>query len=339
MKPKGDNRPSVSVDYVAALLQLADSHGIAKEKLLAGSRIPLTALHQPGTYVTVSQYRNVFKNAVKLLNDPAIGLRFGLQQNITIHGSLGFAIISSSSFRHAAQLACKYVKTRNRLVRLKFMREAQFVIFQHDLSLAPGALYRFMVEQAFSGYALFLESHLGRFKGSVLLNYPEPDYGDLYRNIFQDVTFNAKYNQIRFPVDLFRKQVVMGNPTLVKIAEKQCEILLAQMDQDNNFPQKIHDLLIKTPGFFPTQEEVARQLKLSKRTLSRRLDQYGTSYQKIIRKVRQELAIHYLTSTNWTIEDIADMLDYESASNFGRAFKRWTGIPPGVYRKSKPASP
>ncbi len=336
-KIKEDNRQAVSRDYVAALLQLAESHSVSQKQMLKGSGISEQQLNQPDTFMTVSQYRSVFNNGLKALKDPALGLRFGQQQHIAVHGALGYAIISSSNLKQAAQLVCKYIKIRNRLLNLKFTRKDQWVIFQMDIALAQDRLYRFMVEQAFSSYTLVLQSLLGKLKVSAFFDYPEPEYSDIYHSIFkQEVTFNAGYNQIRFLHEFTQRPIVMGNPALVKIAEKQCETLLAQLNEDIDLPGRIHDLLMKVPGMFPSQEEVARQFKLSGRTLVRRLKKYGISYQDILKNVRHELAVHYLTSTSWTVEDIAGLLGYESASNFGRAFKKWTGKSPGTYRRSKP---
>ena len=51
--------------------------------------------------------------------------------------------------------------------------------------------------------------------------------------------------------------------------------------------------------------------------------------QQILDEVRQNLAIQYLGSTNWTIDKIASSLAFSDASNFSRAFKKWTGKSPG----------
>ena len=105
-----------------------------------------------------------------------------------------------------------------------------------------------------------------------------------------------------------------------------------KQEEEESLPQQIQALLIEIPGHLPSQEEVASRLGISKRTLVRRLHHRGTSYLEVVKSVRQELALHYLTTTNWSVEEVSLMLGYESASNFGRAFKKWMGESPGSYR-------
>jgi len=71
---------------------------------------------------------------------------------------------------------------------------------------------------------------------------------------------------------------------------------------------------------------------MSSRTLKRKLQQLGTSYQKILDDLRKGLAVEHLTQTSSTVDDIALMLGYSDASNFARAFRRWTGRSPTDYR-------
>ena len=325
---------AVSRDYVVALLRMAESHGIAKKNMLRGTGISDRELSDRDTYVTVRQYRRLFHNASKELRDPAFGLRFGQQQHVAVHGALGFAVVNSADLEQAARVTCKYIKTRNRLVSLTLVKEDRSAVLDMEVSLPQeDELYRFLVEQSLSAFALILTSLLGTVDYAVTFKYPEPDYGDVYLDIFkQRVSFDAEANQMRLPLDLLRRPVALSNPALIRIAEKQCEILLAKQEEEENLPQQIQALLIEIPGHLPSQEEVASRLGISKRTLVRRLHRMGMSYVEVVKSVRQELALHYLITTNWSMEEISSMLGYESPSNFGRAFKTWTGESPGAYR-------
>lgn len=82
------------------------------------------------------------------------------------------------------------------------------------------------------------------------------------------------------------------------------------------------------PGF----DDLARQLNMSERTLRRRLDREGTSYQRIKDTVRREAAIAYLENPEMTVSDVAELLGFSDPSAFHRSFKRWTGRSPGDYR-------
>ncbi len=79
--------------------------------------------------------------------------------------------------------------------------------------------------------------------------------------------------------------------------------------------------------------EVARALHVSPRTLHRRLEDEGSSFQAIKDALRHDLAISRLAKTAQPLEGIAADLGFADASAFYRAFSAWTGSGPRDYRR------
>lgn len=80
-------------------------------------------------------------------------------------------------------------------------------------------------------------------------------------------------------------------------------------------------------------DEVARALHFSVRTLARRLGEEGTRFQAIKDELRRDVAIQRLILTRTPIALIGNELGFDDPTTFYRAFKKWTGSPPGVYRR------
>ncbi len=78
---------------------------------------------------------------------------------------------------------------------------------------------------------------------------------------------------------------------------------------------------------------VARELHVSDRTLRRHLAAEGSSFQEILSSQRFAMAAQLLTATGSSVQDIAMRLGYSDASNFGHAFRQWTGMSPRQYRQ------
>ena len=47
---------------------------------------------------------------------------------------------------------------------------------------------------------------------------------------------------------------------------------------------------------------------------------------------RKELAVHYISRPELTIEAIAALMGFQDNSAFYRSFKKWTGLTPGQFR-------
>lgn len=82
-----------------------------------------------------------------------------------------------------------------------------------------------------------------------------------------------------------------------------------------------------------TEEDLARELNLSKRQLSRNLREiYGMSFREKLCDVRVHNAVKLLTQTDSSVERIAAMVGYESPSGLYRAFERQLGMKISEFR-------
>ena len=81
-------------------------------------------------------------------------------------------------------------------------------------------------------------------------------------------------------------------------------------------------------------EATASRLATSARTLQRRLREEKTSYGELLDSCRRDIAVQLLADRNLAIYEIAFMLGYSEPSTFQRAFRRWEGVSPRVFRRT-----
>jgi AraC-like DNA-binding protein len=86
-------------------------------------------------------------------------------------------------------------------------------------------------------------------------------------------------------------------------------------------------------GSRPSLDAVARELAVSPRSLQKSLKTEGASYQRLLDRVRQEIAIDSLGDPDLSLCDVAFLLGFAEQSAFNHAFKRWTGSSPRQYRE------
>lgn len=83
-----------------------------------------------------------------------------------------------------------------------------------------------------------------------------------------------------------------------------------------------------------TVASLARQASMSRSGFAARFTQLvGTPPLKYLTNWRMHKAAELLHDENWTVKEIAVRVGYDSEVAFNQAFKRWSGFPPGVYRR------
>lgn len=97
---------------------------------------------------------------------------------------------------------------------------------------------------------------------------------------------------------------------------------------------RVIDVLRQRVGRDPLSiDRIAEDLKLSKRTLQRRLQQQGANFAQLRDALRFHYAIKYLIDEHMSVDTVSKALDFSDRTSFTNAFKRWTGLSPSVFRK------
>ncbi len=117
---------------------------------------------------------------------------------------------------------------------------------------------------------------------------------------------------------------------LIEQAEKYLRSLY---EQDNIAEQLMRKLAELMAAGEANADSACRAMRLSRRTLQRRLRAEKTSFQKVLNEARAVLAVNYLSDSRLKSLEIAMLLGYSNISSFTTAFKSWYDIPPAEYRQ------
>lgn len=332
-----DSTPIIPVNYMRIFVMVAERMGASRQALLDGTGIDDALLAQPDAYMTFGQYKALKQRTRVEVRDPSFHFQYGASINLTEHGKLGYAAFSSATFEDALKKTVKYIKILNRMYSLDADINGDTVTLSMDTLMPVADLYICEIEQIsaaiFQAFKVLPNDASNVFE--MRFRYAEPAYSELYRNYFGDICrFGCQANQIVFSIRELRRYWNFGDPIIEKIAQRNCEEALAQIEQDISYAARVREVIQSFGRRFPNQEQVAEQLGIPTRSLARYLQREATSFQEISDAVRRDLATHYLTSTDWSIDDIAELTGYSSAANFGRAFKKWTGRNPSEIRQS-----
>ncbi len=117
---------------------------------------------------------------------------------------------------------------------------------------------------------------------------------------------------------------------LTEHAEKYLKSLNNQDNVVDQLKRMLADLMACGEA---NADAACRALRLSRRTLQRRLKAEKTSFQKVLKEVRAELAVRYLSDRRLKSLEVAMLLGYSNLSSFTTAFKSWYDMPPAAYRQ------
>ncbi|CAA0121303.1 putative HTH-type transcriptional regulator [BD1-7 clade bacterium] len=334
------NKKIIAMDYVVLLLEyLRQKHpNIHDDTILKNTGIDHTTIANRDGFLSISQYSALLDNAQQYLQDPVLGLRLGQLQHIAAHGPLGYAILSSKSLDEALNMVCRFIRIRNNLTQIHYERSDNKVVLRMGIETLPiGPLYQFVVEQSFSSFVYIVKSLSGinDMPLETRFCYPEPNNSEFYQTLFgAPPVFSASSNELCIARDYLTEFKLNGDDMFASLAEQQCQKIMTRLQREDGIVSDICQILMSNTGSFPKQGDVAAAMNMSVRTLVRRLAEQQTSFAEILNDCKFELAKNYLLTTDWSNEEIAYLLGYESPGNFSRSFKKWAALSPSVFRRT-----
>jgi len=320
---------STPAQYVLILIDLVESQGYDRAQLMAGTSLAETGITGIGARVNDRDFNRLVKNAFALTGDPALGLNLGLRLNLGAHAVLGQAFMTCQNLAEVMELFLNYYHLLSPALQIEFETRDKRC-FLTTLSTPEDLAVEFGCELMYSGILNTLQGLLNNpeLKVRLELPYRKPDHAQMYYNIFgRDVHFNCLHQRISFDESLMATALPSSNPALRSLYEQECARLLADLEKNSVVEQSLQ-LLRKLEGQYPQMPQLARMLSFSARTYRRRLEEEQQSYQGLLDQVRAEHATRYLQNTQLPLSTIAYIVGFNDASNFRRAYTRWTGNSP-----------
>ncbi len=318
----------------ALVAEMADQ-GIAAEALLQGTGLRPKQLDDPQARISQQQKVTLFRNTKRLTAVPDVGLRAGARQRLSDFGVYGYAVVSSKTFGDAVLLGIKHVRLAGPVLEKRFRIDGDVAVFEaHDM-LDLGDVLPLATEFWFASIlklcACVLEAPMPSRR--LLLPYPRPGHAAAYERMFGcPVSFDAGVMEWHFDAAVLRAPCPNANPITAGICTQFCERMFDSLPDETDLSRSIRTACLNSRGEFPNADEMASRLGLSVRTLHRRLAEQGQQYQRIVDDVRRSLAIEFLENTSLSVEEIAGRVGFSEASNFRKAFRKWTGHAPAHFR-------
>ena len=299
--------------------------------------LDLEQLRQGQGFVSFENICHVIQHALHDTPHKHLGLLLGSHEGQTSMGILGFAMQACKTVAEALQVALHYHPISGSVLDLNVLIQDDYCEVEICERQPCHTLDAFFCDEVIASMMTCLQMMLGQQAQAICLhlNYDHSNYIDDYQSIFNcPIYFNAPRNIIRFDSAILSLPLKGYSPANFQTAIQICDLALQDYQHRNekNTVQLLQHLIEShLPARFD-MTQAAQHFQLSERHLRRLLLNEGLSFQHIRQNVLTHKACHLLKQ-NHSISEISYLLGFSELREFRRAFKRWTGASPSVYKK------
>ena len=307
--------------------------GVKPANVLRRAGLPDDLLQQPSVRLPAADYYRLWDSIEAETGDPLFPLRLCQAIRSEAFSPTLFAALCSPNLLVAAQRIARY---KALIAPMRFtVTEARNVVTVEvtwlDTSLTPPTSLVVM-ESLFSvALARMGTRELIRPVEATTTVLPSPlkPYEEFLGARLQ----RASKNRVTFTTADATRPFLTSNEPLWAAFEPELRTRLADLESLATTAKRVRAALLEAlPSGLVTMDAIANKLALSKRTLQRRIEAEGTSFQQILQETREALARHYLEKTTLPAAEISLLVGFDEPNSFYRAFRKWTGTTPEAVR-------
>lgn len=337
---------TVPTGYVRYLLNQVAQQGYDVDALLEDVGINVGEMDQ-GTEFSAVKFGQLYQRVMYVTQDEYFGMLSGSQLPLGAFRMMCHCIIHCSSLERAIYRAGEFheicrgtrykpvVSKTGRYSRLTFALLDRLKEQLPDEPLPEEDAAR--VRTTLSMWHHFLCWLMGMRLDlkAVYFRAQAPADHELFRTLFQcEVKFNQSQDALIFPSKYLDFPLVQTETSLRDFLHTAPYQLIVPIKNHRSLTAQVIALFGKDfSRELPSAEDVASSVSMSVSTLRRRLQEEGTSFQRIKDDCRKEAALTYMNSPQLAINDVARLMGFDEPSAFFRSFKKWTGMTPGDYRR------
>jgi AraC-like DNA-binding protein len=316
-----------------------EEHGVSASAVLRRAGLSQGYIDQPRVLLKTEEVFAFWHAVGEVSTNPAIGLLLGTETKTERFHLTGLAALASESFGAAVEQMARYKQLTCPEEILQKKSDKEWSI-QFRWLLSDEVEPPVLIECAFAWMLSIARHGTGTRLSPLRVEFLEPcaHSKTIERHFGCPVVCGTPGNAIVFRASDAQRPFVTRNAELLAMLAPQFEEELKQDNADENFVERVRlAVQQKLTGRRPTIEDIADALHLSSRTLQRRLQDEGFSFQRVLEEARHQLARHYLNNPVLDLNEAAYLLGYEDGNSFVRAFRTWEGVPPARWRENQRA--
>jgi len=326
-------RWTLPANNARAFIDAFERIGYQIEPLLASARLRVHDLDDPDAELPCETLGALIASAQRQRFTPNLALELARVTPIGAYPLLDYLVLTSETVGAGVRQVSRYQRIIGDPVDLQVREQADTV----RIEMAPAA-GPFSIEFTASIMVLhFTHETDGGFAATrVVFQHAVDDRGAYERALGCPVEPQGSWNGISLSPAAWRLPLPRRDPVLRQLLETQADGILARQPARIGLASQVQRALAsRVAGGDTSIGALAKELAMSGRTLQRRLATEGVSYHALLDDARKAAASQYLSESTLAIGEIAYLVGYSEPAPFHRAFKRWFGKTPDVFRAEK----
>lgn len=327
--------PTVWTRAARQFVLRAEDAGIDRAALLTCAGLRPADLVDPDARVPLAGLYALLEGMEQLSGDPFVHMRVTRAIEFAALDVLAFVVMTSATFDAGLRAMLRYQRLWIDGERYELEERGEWTRLVYHPWGAPRRAHGLMADMFAVDVVVNAAALTGApFDGPrVLLARPPPVDRAQHRALLGGVAaeFDQPRNEVWFQRrDLARPIAPAGQAAVCAFFERHLDARVRELPA-TSIAGRARDLLMRGSAPEPTVAQLARQLRMSARTLQRRLADESTSVRQLADEGRRARAIALIEGGS-SIAEIAHLLGFTEASAFHRAFRRWTGQTPEAFR-------
>ncbi|MBX2802189.1 MAG: AraC family transcriptional regulator [Myxococcales bacterium] len=325
--------PTISTSLARHVLDDAVTIGMTKTYAQSELRVTDEVLEHSDARIPADRIHTLIEHMLAV-GGPDAFLTGWSQKRFADLGPLGFLAATSDDVRSSLARVCPYMPTFTTDLTYRTIVDDEGV----HLFIGSPCAARQGLHARMAGAVGMLVALAPSFTGSPLepvrvrLPGPACPQTSLRRDLFgDDVSYGGPVAELVTKRDLLDQPLKRADHDLSAFFEDQLSEQLLRLKVAGGLVEEVRSAVRALLPTSPTLPDAARLLGMSTRTLQRRLTTEGTTFAQVVDDLRHALALQRLTE-GASIGEVTFSLGFSEPSAFHRAFKRWTGTTPRLWR-------
>ncbi len=322
--------------WAVAVGKALASYGVESQCLADEFNIDLSAAERPNYRINADDMGCFYEAALLKSEDTAFALRVAKHTSPATFHALGFAALASDNVANLIKLVQQYagVLSERASISLESKGDNYWLTLQVPKERPVGSHLAIEAVMAAMFYFTKYFQHVKKIQLlQVHFKSDSLEKEKTYREFFDcPVVFSSHCNGFVFPVSAIDKKLPMANEAVANASIHVVEEYLSELTTDD-FLKAVQQHIQTQLLMDISQEAVAKALCMSVRTLQRRLLDLGFTFREVVEDVKYSLAKPLLTDPKNSLDSVAQKIGFSEQSSFTRAFKRWSNMTPGQFRK------